>query len=408
MLVSSYTTPEKEVEIPFWATGATPFELKRKTSYFVEPGKVSVCNSSYVTGINRHSGKRYYRWQSGISTTFKIGKNGKINYFVKSNRNFLAEYPSHLLKRDKEFAAYVAGTIGDVSFDRIYPLASHWKVTENSPRYGLGGALKQDDLRGMVEHIFGKTRYRRHLAKAVANAPLWKIAIAKEFRGLVPIDWIVEFLNNPVDDRNINHQGLMISGIKLRKRLKEIDPRSLRPLLQEQLTSRNIQAIIDICRGWDLRVTGRYNTWDEMHNAIYVRNRRLEYAYETRLLKPKKIVQNDVAKKLDEVVLYDDVKIVTAKSTGDLQEWGDEFRNCIGSYTYVANSKTVTLGSIMAGDKMIVNWEISNGRLSQFLGKCNQDTGNKELCAAFEALCSQNGIKTDSYLGKYIDSRVRF
>lgn len=391
-----------------------------RTSVYAEPGKVSVINAHYLTGINRHNQKRWWRWEnSNVNTTY-LTKDGRVAGRTKMGNRFISSVDFNS-PNDPEYKSIFDEYIGKpVTFNTVFPIAQHWGINGQGviPR-GLVGAMREDDLPSMVRKTFGKTRYRRDLVRATGNADPQAIGLAKNFVGLVPIDWIVNFLriNEAGEERLRLHT--FDRWIPIRPWLFTMDPRSYRNLLSERLYGRTATTITDtmmmLQRNREIGPpTGRYRSWTELHdwleNTIYgardwqpirpvgraIRQNRVYTPPQPR----EDIPLSELGKKLDG---YTDgtYRIVIPKKVSELTEWGTYMRNCIGGYGYrvASDNSPVTLGAIYEGDKLLVNFEVTANVLGQFLGRFNQTPG-RELCLKFEPIFSNLGVDVRQYWGK--------
>lgn len=364
-------------------------------SYFVSEGKVSLIRSQKVTGLNKHSGNRWYRWQNTGGSTIYTKKDGKIagRMFSVGSRNqkrFLAGIAFHVVQNDERMRALVEENVGEVTFDKVFPLAAHYNVvSEHGMPQGMRSAFQQDDLRGLVDVAFGKTRYRRDLARAAAQAHPNALGFARSFRGLVPIDWIVDFLRrHPREVPEVVAQGgrMMVGygGVKdIRPHIRQLDPRSYRAILRNTtLDNRVLMAIEDMAGV--LPVNARVRNITELHDLVFDNFRRrqrvyfqpLDYGNErpghTFREQTKDIIVEALGEAIDGLVL-DDLSIKVARDDETLSGWGNEMRNCIGSYGYQMRYKDhgKVLGGVYKGDNLLANFEIQNGSLRQLLGKGN-------------------------------------
>lgn len=388
-----------------------PTLVATKYSYFVKDNAVSKIYSQKISGLNRHSRNRYYRWQTqSVSTVYRT-KSGRIAGRHRAGKSWTASLALHAFERDDFFKQAVVDKFGvEPTLENAYPLASHYGVpNEMCIPGGLRNGLRQETLGDLLNVTFGKTRYRKDLAKAVAKASPNAIAYARDFRGLVPIDWIVNFLRaNEGTPQDASRMGVK----SLRPVLLQIDPRSYRDLLRQTLDGASVHSIIDILHA--PVVPGRYRTIHQMHDSFYeayrqnMRQRRVLNPV-TRVYEPptpKEIPQTPIAQSIDGVTAGEFV-IRTAKDTGELHNWGEEMRNCIGSYGYAVTGQHASqvLGGIYQGEKLIANFEITDRRLGQLLGKCNNPL-DAETRRVIEAAFNDKKIETKTYWGS--DDRLPF
>lgn len=402
-----------------WEHGGTVESVASATSYFVSEGKVSKVMSSKMTGINRHSGNRYYRWHNTSANTFYRKKNGKIagrtmsGGAKPSQKSFFGNAPLHAL-RDGRFRDLVVENLGEVNFDTLYPLGNHFGLdNESQIGSGLRPAFQADDLRGFLDASFGKTRYRRDLARSVAQANPNAIAFARAFRGLVPIDWIVDFLRRN-NGQEREHRGM----VDIRPVIRRLDPRSYRDLLrntemnmrtlislEDSIRSYHIQHNIDVVNDLRIRQIG------ELHDLAYPGRQHRQQAGGGAFLvrepivytppsppKNEPITLGDLGKKLDGAMIGEH-RVVLPKDTDTLREWGNYMHNCIGGYAYRATANTDAIyGGIYHGETLVANFEINDKTLTQLLGKYNNAL-EKELRGDIENLLAAEGVVWGSYWG---------
>lgn len=373
--------------------------IKSKTSYFVnDKGSVTMLRSQRATGISRKHGKRWYRWEeTGGSCVYKT-KSGSIAGFTKTGKRFHGFIPFHEYRRDEKFQELVHANIGPLRFEEIYPLAEHYGIAsqEDLP-VGIRGAFKAEEHKQFAIALFGKTRYRKPLNRALNQANPSAISVAHDFRGLVPIDWIIDFLR--INQRGENMEFLRMGIPSIREYLMRIEPRSYRHLLQTPLTRNDAYGLADIerQRRWrQYEPHGRVKTWTELHDMLLPPIRWEERTMRIPLEKPSKIPLTDLGKKLQGKKVGT-LKVVIPTKPAQLTEWGDTMSNCIGGYVWDVGreNSTKVLGACYEGEKLIANFEISNNRLRQLLGKANKQIP-KEHREKMEAFFKKNGVEVDN------------
>jgi hypothetical protein len=290
--------------------------------------------------------------------------------------------------------------VGDVNFDKIFPLAKHYDISyQNTLPPGFAMALRQNSLRDMVEVLFGKTRYRKDLAKAVAQSFPQAIMMGVDFRGLVPIDWIIDFLRN-----NRRVLSYPVKYPSVRNILLRLDRRSYPALLREQLDWATLLHVCDVTSGYNqygVEVPPqRIRSWEQFHNLIWQQIRDNETSLSSIVPKDAPIPLTDLAQQLSGLTV-DGYTVVVPERAEELYVWGHEMRNCIGGYAKLVlhEGSKETLGAITSNGRVVVNFEVHDGKLRQFLGKCNQDPP-VEIAKKFEPVFQSLGVSTNSYLGK--------
>ncbi len=394
--------------------GPAKAQIASAVSYFVKDNKVSMISSVKSTGLNRHSNNRWYRWEN---TSGKVvwNRNGRVSGFSMSYpRSFWGGVPFSAIEGDERFASLVAEHIGPVTFEGVYPLAGHYGITENRQiPQGMGTALKQADLRSLLDVAFGKTRYRRDLMRTAGRANSNAIAFARDFRGLVPIDWIVDFLlRNPRNDE-INYNGIK----SIRPILLRADPRSYRDLLRNTAidtgTTISVNDSMRYGTDWERIQPGlRIRTVDDIHQAVFGRPRRNNgrvgagYTY----VPPpppvnKPVVLNDLAKAFDNQPVGEYI-VKMPVDTDQIRGWGTYMHNCIGSYAeYMTKGGDRVLGGVYKGDLLMANFEVDQNNLRQLLGKYNNPL-DAELRGSLEKFFIDHKVTVSNYWGQ--QERERF
>lgn len=378
---------------------------------FTKPDNLYLIYSQKNTGINRFGGKRWWRWENSSIQGLKRNKNGNIvAYTVVGKKNTTTSSVWALLESsrypEKEvkivFRQYAKDMFGVTHWHDVYPVAKYYNI----PQYYMApptviGALRATNSRDFVERLFGKRQYRKDLLKAVGNSnTVYPLHIAKAFRGLVPTDWIVNFLN-------LNHQvdtgydqGYCISiYTDIRPLLTALDPRSYRRLLLEPMTANKLYGIEDIARMFNQRGLGDadnyFRSWADAHDRLINRyNYHLHTPFED-----SEISLHPIAEKIHGLRTKS-FEIVTATHTKELEEWGSAMHNCIGGYKRMAANNETILGAIYSRDKLVANYEISaTGNLKQLLGPCNKPLSNSQR-TELEAAFKSKGVKVQGYWGR--------
>jgi hypothetical protein len=357
--------------------------LKISRSLWEGDNKIGSTQSHRITGINRHSGKRWFRWET--TGGVYVHRSGKTGFFYMKEKSG-GRWSSHVFLPDQ-----VTSDLLDVftekwgqkpTFDSLYPMADNYMLqrpfNQFTPEYGLGW-LRYPDAMHMTTAMFGKTRYRKDLVKSVAEASWAAVLVARQFRGLVPIDWIINFLK--INERQPTQVARTYGqpNIDLRRQMLALDPRSYRALLRKDLSEDDqwhylldMARVINapIARGAVEPVHGRVRNWREFHD-LYVR-RRGEWVPSGSIETRFDIPQTEIAQAIDGQMIGN-LEIRTPKNIDDIRYWGEYMHNCIGGYGYLVacDNAKVTLGAIIEDGKVLANFEVRDGRLSQLLGRFN-------------------------------------
>lgn len=377
-----------------------------------KPDNLYVLYSQKHTGLNRHSDNRYWRWENQTLQGLRRNKNGNIVAYTRTDKCRRNTSPSSVWAifepnryhntRNEIFKHNAKEMFGITHWHDVYPVAKHYEI----PQYymvppTLITAMRAKSSREFVERLFGKRQYRKDLLKATGNSQtIYPLYVAQAFRGLVPIDWIVNFLrlDHHVETGYENGYGLAVFK-DLRNFLTQIDPRSYRHLLREPVTTNGMYAIEDAMRSfYQNGFTDEdtyYRSWEDVHDRNTFR-----YRYSSASpFQECEIPLLPLAEKIHGLTTKS-FEIKTATHTTELEEWGKTMHNCIGGYKRMAANKHTILGAVYSGNKLVANFEIApNGNLKQLLGVCNKpltDNQRAELEPAFKS----KGVTVQGYWGR--------
>lgn len=419
-----------KTEVPTAPNWSTIKEYRKPEDYLLGPNKtwtaaesegiwirdnsVSYHRSVQLKGINRHSGKPFSRWRKESILNVRRTSTGKIVIVSidheRGKRRFQPPGEAlHTFERSPEvFKKEVYAKFGDVSESTLYPLLPEkysYYVVEYVPA-GQYGFYRSADIQEFTRASFGKKQYRKDLVKAVAVSHPFLRAVARQFRGLAPVDWIVGFMNT--NRSAVTGSGAFTSPETLRPLLKLLDRNSIRGLLTDQTTAmisgdcihmfRRIKA-----RGHTLIPSDfdgfRVRSWTDLHQALVsISNGETAAQREEerkRLIKVK-AKQTELTQILDGKVVNGQ-RLYLAKNAAELTDWGVEFGTCIGGYGSRMAAGISILGAIFEGEKMLVNFEIADGELRQFLGKHNRSV-DADIKQPWYDLFHEYGVRTDSRL----------
>lgn len=381
-----------------------------------KPDNLYVIYSQKHTGENRHSGKRYWRWENQTLQGLRRNKNGNIVAYARIDKCRRNTSPSSVWAileptryhngKNHIFRENAKEMFGVGHWHDVYPVAKHYEI----PQYYMVPStlitpMRATNSREFVERLFGKRQYRKDLLKATGNSEtIYPLHVAQAFRGLVPIDWIVNFLRLDHRVETGYDQGYGISIFNdLRPFLTQIDPRSYRHLLREPVTTNILYQIEDAMRvlsrdGLNNEGDNYFRSWEDVHDRVMPR---YHYSRSTPFQECE-IPLLPLAEKVHGLTTKS-FEIVTATHTLELEEWGKTMHNCIGGYKRMAAEKNTILGAVLSNGKLVANFEIStNGNLKQLLGTCNKpltDNQRAELEPAFKS----KGVKVQGYWGRNND-----
>jgi hypothetical protein len=382
--------------------------IRESTAIFKKDNHVYSIYSQLHTGLNQHSGKRYFRWQRCNTRGIRLNSNStivayhyipKVGYVAPSDvwrlldSNF-GVYTDH----NEIFQKAIKDTFGISSWLDVYPVAKHYGIESyyDIP-YGTHGFFRAQSSREFVEKAYGKRQYRKDLLKAVGESNASLIWLSRAFRGLVPIDWIINFLRNNVNI-DVNFQETFIDlHSDPRNILVNIDPRSYRHLLNQRVNAQTFYSLNDMPRFIrDLTQIdgGVYRDWRELHD----RNMRVRFSYE-RTVEEQEIELIPLAKKIHGLTTKT-FEIRTATHTKEMIAWGEAMHNCIAGYRSRAAAGKGIYGGVYQNGKLVANFEIVGKRLCQLLGPCNQvipAPKRKEI----EHFLNWKGVNVENYWGKH-------
>lgn len=390
-----------------------------KTTVFKSDTKISIVESHLLTGLNRISGKRWWKWKSIQAFGFYQTSTGNWQPFHMNRptnaqraqgwRNITAQHPVMMLDEPRYggsehsavFREHARALLGVNSFHELYPMAEHFGVDSyvDIP-FALRKAFKQTEIRPFVEEVFGKSRYRRDLLKVTAESYPYDIALMREFRGLTPVDWLVDWM------RKERPQAPGPGSPNIRNLLIRSNPKSYRSILRRDFTGRDAMLIANMGARrapghvFEVNADRPFRTWEEMHNSILGPQRygrRADYALEP--FTHKEIELTDLAKKFDGLQVGKLV-IEPAKHTEVMTAWGNLMNNCIASYARNAVAGTAEYAAVLDGDKVIANLEVRDNKLVQLLGRFNRalPEGTREPVA--HALASVGVDTSGNWWGK--------
>lgn len=415
---------QEKTEIPEWARDTQePHKvlLQSSQSVFHRPGKVTMFHSNKYTGLNKHSGNRWYRWENVSAIGFRVNNNGTIlpytmrfiapdSYtgrkgFWKVGSPGEAFFPfentrfGHSTIHDV-FVKHVKEEFGITALYDVYPVAKMYDIDAyHGMPSPLRNAMREQDFKAFVARVYGKSRLRKDLVKATAATIPASVAYAQQFRGFVPTDWIINFLRQ-------ENTGGAIKG-DFRFLLRQMDPRSYKHLISRPFRMNDYQILDELIMAHAspfremAPLDGElFRTWADVHDKTLPPR-----AYSARIKfenTPVKLVKQ--AKALHEFK-FDNYKIVCATETDHMASWGEYMRNCIGSYHQIAVNGGGIYGAVHEDSKMIANFElrkvdptpgaVTQWELKQLLGKANSLVPiEKRTC--IEAALMANGVNIPS------------
>jgi hypothetical protein len=271
----------------------------------------------------------------------------------------------------------INGSGSHAAFKIAFPLFSHW--TNTTATVGIPH-MRSTDINDFTKKLFGKTRYRKDLVKAIAgcNSPE-SLKNAYALRGLVPIDWIIRYLREAakhpkqVTSRGITY-GLNPEVMHLREGFKKMTPaqrKSFFPtLLSTEYSARYL--VEDTMRS----IT---KLPEEIVHAVKMKPSELKRFHDTLAAEVRKqkeknqtIPATALAKKIKDIT-FDGITVVPATTTHEVIGWGTDMNHCIASYNWEAVAQTKTLVAVYQDGNLIGNASFrKNNSCEQAFGKNNQ------------------------------------
>ncbi len=400
------------------AWGRNPRSWTEATSVSVwrneERDSVSCSWSEHIMGINNHSGKKYSRWQT--TKLINVRRNHKGNIIVigweknRGKKHWFSVYQcfDHISAAPAEFRQEIYERFGIRDIQSIFPLAAprnrytapHVIPKKLMPYYRGTVTIRKDgsrsfapDIQKLTKKLYGPENYRKDLVKSVASSHSGWHILMQSFVGIVPIDWVVTALK---DRRAVTPDWPEGTPAGLTDLLRLLDRNTLRRLMNADDTG----YIPDVVRMWIYTFRARVaeglrefriTDWHSLHEAmVAIRNNRTpaQIEAERKAALERKAKHSKLATSLDCLEVNGQV-LLLAENGADLLEWGSEFRNCISGYQGALENGSAILAAIFdtnREDKMIVNLEIRDGRLIQFLGKANSHLPDEVKTPWLEAL----------------------
>lgn len=445
----TYDNPTDPLNV---GTYAPPTLVRTKTSIFVNEDTIRLTVNHYFADRNRHSGKVYYYWKRSISETFFKTKDGRLLVTrrqykqSRADRGSTATVPipqtyfthhTYLGSRYRGTFVPVTNVYLQVSDHQEFFNEAFEKLFGTRDTQPLAHLYGQDhilstfrDPRTLTAYLFGKSRVRKDLVKAVASTDISGInhlTFAALFRDLVPVDWLVYFLQrNVITEADAMrafrmfgpHEWLPNSraGRKLRKAILSIDPKNYRRILRSEFAVTN-QILADtfllcdhtrpdLADTWPRHATGRIRSVNELHDAMVdVTNMRVargDHVHDNVL--PARYESIETKNRKDKLWLslkdstIGKYQVILPSKSEDLEDWGNYMHNCIGSYRRYINDSDRVLGAIKDDERIVACFEVLDGRLNQLLGRFNQTLPDEQRLLFHEAFKSR-GVDVSYYTG---------
>lgn len=341
--------------------------------------------SQHVKGVNRHSGKSYSRFSEQESTFFSWKRNDRLRIYrsVGPHRGRGRSFQdiTHTVVHDPKWYTRDVEVVNGFRLlkgeDPAQVIQAEYPLSRNcTPIPGLTAHLRHSDAFTFTRSLFGDRVTRKDLVRSVGgvleysgnDATSAAISLGKSVAGLVPTDWVVEWI--PRVGRECVQAAEFPHHINLRRMLKTASDKQLRRLITTDGTAyglrdslRSFQLIRDQKPGY-LLADINFTSFKELHDVLARDQRKMKDP-------EKPIKYTGKAAKLPGD--YGGYRIVAPKTTYDLVDWGNEMVNCIGGYGYQAVNGSTLLYAVYKGKDLIGNMEIApgTGNIRQLLGKYN-------------------------------------
>lgn len=413
----------------------------KRTLWFYDNGAVAFNDSSQYTALNKHTNKQWYRWVNTDSASVKRNAHGRLiptqrtqtgqwygggvaaTNWYRHAQILLSRYDRGINISDLEdrIPQEDIEALRSLKDEMARPSLIEMVHRQDISAVPAGGfqLIQESNPAALTRRLFGKTRYRKDLVRAVAGKDLTTVMFASNFRGLVPIDWIIGFLR----ESNF-YTGYQFDSnpLRLRYALKVLDRRAYRHLLNDPLDNGKLYSMRDVVRGGGPaqrpapapgfeRLAGtRPTTWEEMHDLLWPARRNAVIGgthYNYTPPEPVTIEPTEDALRIHEAFTGTKYSHIMPKDSTELNAWSDEMGNCIRGYDRYAADHRIILGAVLDGGKMIVNYELTNDLVCrQLLGRYNQPldrTTHDEVVSIMKTAGVQFG---DWYAGKPVEGTM--
>lgn len=287
-----------------------------------------------------------------------------------------------------------------------YPLMRNLDFDDRGLPPGASQFLRHETMMEGVRAMYGKRLYRKDLVKAASTTKsVHRLLFAREFRNIVPVDWIIDFLN--AEKTVIDNHTMSKSEIKsLRSLFKSLTPAQQKRFLKEMTSgakkiaanweiSDTLRMFSQLERDFDVTfIPGQIQAkgWHELHEAVRLDLRDRRHV-------KREIKQVDLAKDIAKVTFQNGYQVIQPADTHELMDWGTKMGHCIGSYAFEASSGQSVFLGILKDGKMIGNAQIKvkEKRLMQIFGKRNALLDDEVLDAFAEPLIKQKVLPKTAF-----------
>lgn len=367
--------------------------VKEQTCMSVSDKTVSIYEQKLIKGTSVN-GVVWHRWKTMRSNHFSV-KTGHLELYAKNGRFFRNvtkgtgfPYPGkpqvhdaiNLLLKNNGLKT-IEKFDGHAVFNHSYPLFEQFGWNASYSR-GLPH-MRSSDIQEFTRKLFGKTRYRKDLVRAVAqttNPDLLKNAYW--MRGFVPIDWIIKYLKANKDARRHYVKLPIRPGFRnmtMNQRKAVVDYMCV-PNNDLYFVEDLLKFASDLPKETVQKVKMKPSTLYDAH--IQLSRELTKVKTDNTTIKPTRLAQ-----RISEIDWSDTgFTMEPAKTAHQIIDWGTEMNHCIGSYTRSAESGTYTLTGLYRDGKLFGNAMFEKRSCVQIFGKNNQYLPDEVLKAVIEKL----------------------
>ncbi|QFG12245.1 Hypothetical Protein OBI_RACECAR_133 [Arthrobacter phage Racecar] len=384
--VISETVLWKDYETQTFETGRCHI-VKEQTSMSVSDKTVSIYEKKLLKGTSKN-GVVWHKWKTMRSNHFSV-KTGHLEHYSRSGRFFHNvtkslgfPYPDkqevhdaiNLLLKNNGLKT-IEKFEGRAIFNNSYPLFENfgWNAT-----YSRGiPYMRSSDIQEFTRKLFGKTRYRKDLVRAVAQTTNPEVLKnAYWMRGFVPIDWIIKYLNANRDSARSFVKLPIRPGFRnmtMNQRKAVVDYLSNPMIGDLYFVEDLLKFASDLPKETVQSVKMKPSTLYEAH--VHLSRELTKIRTDNTTIEPTKLAKDIL--KID----WSDTGFTMepAKTLHQVIDWGTEMNHCIGSYARSAAYGTYTLTGLYRDGKLFGNAMFEKRSCVQIFGKNNQPLSDEVL-----------------------------
>lgn len=298
------------------------------------------------------TGKRLTRWVNEFTTSYRRTADGLVvaTNFVPKKGLHLSH---HLWARDVPGAIGMSQIHDQEAFQRVvgeiprpedrFPLREQTGIVEYLERRGefrfqapwhvTKHFLDAENFAEVAKSMYGAKNYRRPLGRAVQEARFSTHAVLSQFRGLVPVDWIIDAYRSLDGAHALQHPRNSVTAESLRLSIRAFSEADRRRFLREigrgegddalrDMTYETPKSLREVIGGRDL---GRARSLGEAHEKI---SRAMRHAR-------RDGHRTDVEKKLDRRTRGREVAIRLATESRDRAQCELEFGRALSDAEWI-------------------------------------------------------------------------